>query len=179
MLIASTILRRIWPRSSARLKRDRYLMDEPHWQIKITNAKRNLPRFFEALSSLTSENSILCLNSASPRDELKEVLKRISVDRVSVSHPDPETWITKEDDIYYISINSNSLQTLAEWSERSAAPEIAHDIAVFDKEGTILEWFDVPDDPISVTTRIDEDTITRFANAAMGRFDFVVNAYNL
>jgi len=69
---------------------------------------------------------------------------------------------------YYISITEKNMAKLAELAEHSAEPEIAIHLAVLFEDERLLEWFDLPDDPIYISETIRGESVSRFADS-LGR----------
>lgn len=72
---------------------------------------------------------------------------------------------------YYISITAQNMATLADLSEHSAEIEIALHLAIISDGERLLEWFDLPDDPISIAQLIKEETVSHFAESVGAKFE--------
>jgi len=56
-----------------------------------------------------------------------------------------------------------------------AEPEVAIHLMVVTDSGSYLEWFDLPQDPISVSSVADEGMIRQFAEAIGGDYERLEN----
>jgi hypothetical protein len=130
----------------------------------VTIPKDSFPQFFGALEPLCGPDAVLGLDGA-PRKELEAALDRLP--SPASRPPLPHGW--KESRVRFLSATPEVLRELGDWAERSAAPEIAVHLWVGDGEGLLLEWYDVPDDPIRVSGRIEEAAVERFATTLDGR----------
>jgi hypothetical protein len=108
---------------------------------------------------------MLCLAGGAWSNKTQDVLDTISLDM------DPTESVNLGVDFfetYYISITEKNMAKLAELAEHSAEPEIAIHLAVLFKDERLLEWFDLPDDPIYISETIGGESVSRFADS-MGR----------
>jgi hypothetical protein len=132
----------------------------------VTIPKRNFPQFFDALQLLCGSDAVLGLDGY-PRKELEAALDRLPAP--ASRPPLPKGW--KESRVRFLPATPEVLRELGDWAERSASPEIAIFLWVCDGKGWFLEWYDLPDDPIQVSGRIEEAAVDRFATALGGRYE--------
>ena len=71
---------------------------------------------------------------------------------------------------YYISITEQNMVELAELAGHSAEVEIALHLAVLFEDERLLEWFDLPFDPIFITETIGGESVFHFAESVGGKY---------
>ena len=74
----------------------------------------------------------------------------------------------------YLQINQKNLKRLRELAACHAAPEIATHIAISDGNQQILEWFDAPFDPITISLEIAEEKVERFCKELGVKYEKVL-----
>jgi hypothetical protein len=62
------------------------------------------------------------------------------------------------------------MDAFAKLADHHAGPEIAGALGAFTSDEIWLEWFDAPDDPISLALSIPESAVERFANQIRGKW---------
>ena len=131
------------------------IMNESRWEVTgITS----LPAFFRALPWLVPNKSVLCFEGGEWPDRAQNVLDAISLNMELEARPGYEG--------YYLSITEEHMAKLAELAENSAEPEIAiHLFMLPGDEKGILEWYDLPDDPIYISETIEQQSVAHFAEA--------------
>ncbi len=60
------------------------------------------------------------------------------------------------------------MMALAAIAEHHAEPEIALFMVVISDGSSVLEWYDAPDDPISISLDYPEDAVSSFARTVGG-----------
>ena len=63
---------------------------------------------------------------------------------------------------------------LAGLAGHSAEVEIALHLAVFFEDERLLEWFDLPFDPISIVETIEGESVFHFAESVGGRYQKII-----
>ena len=131
------------------------IIHESHWEV---TGVTSLPAFFRALSRLAPNNSILCLEGGVWPARVQNVFDAISLNMELEPRPGYEG--------YYFSITEEHMAKLAEVAENSAESEIAiHLFVLFGDEKGILEWYDLPNDPIHISETIEQQSVSHFAEA--------------
>ena len=135
--------------------KQKYLFDDPHWEIESV---RDLQPFFGALIHLVPEGAILCLGDGDPDETILSFFHQ-----QASSEPEriPLIEFMKGQ---YLPINKENIKELEDLAASYAAPEIATHIAVSDQNRQILEWFDAPFDPITISLEVPEDNVKKFCN---------------
>lgn len=104
------------------------------------------------------EGAILCLGDGDPDETILSFLHQ----RVL---PEPERIpLIEFMKGQYLPINKGNIKELEDLAAAHAAPEIATHISVSDQNRQILEWFDVPFDPITISLEVPEDNVRKFCN---------------
>ena len=135
--------------------KQKYLFDDPHWEI---DAVKDFQAFFRALLHLVPEETILCLGNGDPDKEIRSFFEHNSLSEPELI-PLAE-FIGGE----YLQINKENLSKLEDLAACHAAPEIASHLAVSDQNRQMLEWYDVPFDPITVSLEVPEENVRNFCN---------------
>ena len=132
-----------------------YLFDGPHWQV---DAVRDLDVFFANLHALVPSESVICLAGGSWSEERKAFLHTHALDKShSLRLPDEFEHAPR------IPVNIETMLTLADMARRHAEPEIAIHLCVCAGKQSVLEWYDLTDDPISFSRLLPEEKIAQFA----------------
>jgi hypothetical protein len=66
-------------------------------------------------------------------------------------------------DAEYVPVNDAHMAALAALAEGHADPEIAIHVAALTPTGPLLEWFDLPEDPISISPLVTAAAVARVA----------------
>lgn len=141
----------------------RYLMDAPHWRIE---GVRDYPRFLLALTDLLPRCSVIGLAGGAGSPEIETFLREhaVLVSRTTrAAIPQGEFHSAA-----FLSSDPRCLAALAELAEHHAEPEIAGHVIAISNDTSVLEWFDAPDDPISISSTLAEAAVSRFTYAAGG-----------
>ncbi len=158
----SKVKRNTYPLSFGYTNTD--IMNGSHW--KVTGVNR-FASFFRALPFLVPNNSILCLE-AGHWDRVQNILDSISLNMESEQSTAPG------DEGYYVSITEQNMAKLAELAEHSDEMEIALHLAVLSDDEKLLEWFDLPEDPIYISEIIEREFISRFAESVGGKYQKII-----
>lgn len=132
-----------------------YLFDEPHWQI---DSVRDLKGFFSNLNALVPSGSIIYLASGSWSEEIFAF-----INTHAQNYPGRERLPDEFNDARRVPINRETMLALADIATRHAEPEIAIHLCVYAENQSVLEWYDLTDDPITVSISISEEKIGDFA----------------
>jgi len=138
------------------------LADSLHWDVHGVD----LYQMFSALPALAPSGATLALADGEPSPELGEFLDQ---HRVALSETRLRAAPSEFEHASLIPVDSRTMGQLARLCQNLAEPEIAIHLAVFDGEGTLLEWYDLPDDPVAIAGSVAEDVVARFAAATGGR----------
>ena len=132
------------------------LFDERHWELQPA---RELAPFFVALPELVGPTAVLCLAMGSWYGELMTFL-----DGNSVARPDSADVLRVRDrHLRCVQCDPTVLAELARLSDQYAEPEVAEHLNVTLDGLSVLEWFDMPGDPFSVSTAVPEPKVRAFA----------------
>jgi hypothetical protein len=138
-------------------------MSSRHWQVTGVS---DLVRFFGALPPLVPPGSVLGLAEGTP-----DAMLRAFFDRVR-SQAEPDISMHSSPDFrraVFIPATPACLFELAALARTRAEPEIAIHLTVVTTEGPLLEWFDLPDDPIYIAPAVPESAVSRLAADAGGK----------
>ncbi len=134
-----------------------------HWLVSEVNLYRAIPAF----PALLPEGSLVGLADGSPPRALRKFL----VDREA--RPDsaaltavPRTFVRAR----FLPVDQATMAGLAALAETCAEPEIAIHLIALHAGTPVLEWYDIPDDPLGVTSVVAEDEVVKFAKTVGGRF---------
>lgn len=141
-----------------------HVFDSSHWRL---TGVRDLTLFFRALPSLVPKGSILCLTDGAWPGRVRNILDTISLNMESAQ---PANLSLEFAEAYYISTTEQNMVRLAELSEQSAAVEIALHLAVLIDDERLLEWFDLPFDPIYIAETIKRESVHHFSESVGGRY---------
>ena len=176
-----------WPsgrRSRTRVRRNTYPIidwnaDTPmnmgsHWKVTGVN---HFAVFFRALPFLVPTGSILCLEGGGwyDNDRVVNILNTISLDMEStLPANDKLDYFVDRAEGYYISITKENMAKLAELAVDSAEIEIARDLTVISDNEIILEWCDLPRDPIYISETIERESVFRFAESVGRKYQRII-----
>ncbi len=128
----------------------------PGWQL---DPVKDLEVFFANLGRLVPEGATLCLAEAAWSQEGRDFIRNRGHRPDSV--PLPNEFRGEP----CFGLSPEVLHHLAELASRHASPELGIHCAVFTSAGAIVEWYDLPGDPISVSSSISEERVAGFARA--------------
>jgi len=134
-----------------------YLFDRGHWRIKDV---KDLSLFFKALPRLVPTGSVLGLSGMFTSRELMSLLPR--------AH--------KMDgfrDFTFVPVSDATTRDLQQLQDRRAWPGFILFVEVISQGESVLQWFDLPDDPISVALSISEKAVRDFAAATGSSYERV------
>jgi hypothetical protein len=131
-----------------------YLFDGPHWEVAPA---RTFESFFLALPSLVPLDSVICLADGAWDRALENFFQK---NRCGI--PDGIVRPNDFDNGIHLAATSDILNELAAMARHHAEPEIAMHVAVSHGVTELLEWFDVPSDPFSVSLKIPEANVVEF-----------------
>lgn len=134
-----------------------YLFDRSHWRVTHMGS---MPEFFRELGVLVPDGSILALADGAWPDD---VLAWFALNKPS-SVPEPCGPTGEFTNAHFVVVSQKSMAELARLAESHAGPEIAIHLGVFHEGNSLVEWFDAPDDPLSVAVSIPEAAVRSFAN---------------
>jgi hypothetical protein len=129
--------------------------------LLVLPAPKNLARLVRAIGALPS-GSVLCLEGGTHPAPLKAFLSEHHVPHEQRTiggtiWPRPET--------YCLVVNSSTIEKLAQFVDRLAAPEVCDHLAVFQGERLLLSAYDVPDDAIQLSRDLPVDTLAAVRRA--------------
>ncbi len=118
---------------------------------------RDLEVFFSHVRCLCPEGGSLVLAESSWSAEGREFVssRALPVEE----HPLPGEF----DAAPSFLMTEENLSLLTAMASRHASPELAIHLAVHSDTAAVLEWYDVPDDPITVSAKVPERHVAEFA----------------
>ncbi len=140
-----------------------YLMATPHWRI---DGASDLPQVFLALVDLLSPGSVIGFAGGSLSVEVRSFLTQNSLrldPAVTGSLPEGEFV-----DAHFLPVDRRCMTDLAAIAEHHAEAEIAMFMVAISDGSSVLEWYDAPDDPITISAEFPEETVRAFARAVGG-----------
>lgn len=144
---------KLWPRNPSGPHLN---YEEPHWCI---SGIPSYPKFFQVLGELIPENSILCLQSCHCPKGLKTFFSQASIS--STQYQKNGGPVLRPECIYIPATRVN-LRTLSELTEHFVAIEIAEHCHVCLGPDVIIEWHDVFDRPMIMSSYFAEQRLKRF-----------------
>jgi hypothetical protein len=132
-------------------------MDHPHWCIRNV---RDFPLFFRALPILAAEGAHLALADGAWPSEVRDFFAQVCVDPGEAVR---DRLTGEFADAFCLPVSESNMAALAKFADCHAAPEIGIHISGFTTDGPFLEWFDLPKDPISVSSSVSERAVSKFA----------------
>jgi hypothetical protein len=143
--------------------RHTYLDEGEHWSVI---GVKEFPCFFTALPELLPAGSILYVESADRNSDVARYLVEVQVEPACAV----EAGSYRPQFACHIPARPEVILKLAGLSERHAEPEVAEHVVAYCNDTIVLEWYDAPDDPISISKSVDEGSVVRFVNAAGGQY---------
>jgi len=140
---------------------------EPCWKIL---PPIDLADFFQHLPKLAAENSILSIEASSVVSEIESYLSERPGEK---PNENSHGVIFRTPKIFYMPITEENLAGLAVLSERYAEPEGCDHVLVFDGGKIILNWYDVPADPIYVAEEISEGKVKNLCESLKDKCAYV------
>jgi hypothetical protein len=142
----------------------RSLTASEHWHVVGVDLYRVLP----ALPEITAPEAVLGLADGAWSRELRRFLDRhaVAVSRDVLSKLPSEFHRAR-----FLAADLSAIRDLLELAERHAEPEIAVHLIVLQSGGSLVEWYDLPEDPIAVSLAVEESAVARFAEMAGGRYE--------
>ncbi len=142
-------------------RRAAYLMDGLHWVVRGADVYRA----FGALLSLAPAGSLLGLADGAWPPDLREYFATWGTqpDR-SVLLGLPREFVKAR----FVPINERAMARLTDLALSCAEPELAVHIIVVHGHDSVLEWYDLPDDPIAIAPMVGEPAVASFAVAVAG-----------
>ncbi len=130
------------------------MIESPCWQLQPTD----LSLFVAEITALCSGEAILCLEGVIAEDVESYLRARPS----RLENETNQGFFKMRPKIYFMPITPESVRGLATLTENHAEPEVCDHLRVYNGEELILSWHDVPDDPIYITSAIDEEALSKF-----------------
>lgn len=120
----------------------------------------SLDVFFSNLSALGVDEGHMLLGAGHPTPEIRRWL-----DENLVSDPALPQLPTEFRGARLVRLAPSTLATLENFATREPVPVIAIHICVCTPSEALLEWYDLPSDPIYVAPCVHEDCVAAFATA--------------
>lgn len=134
-----------------------YFSEGPHWDVEPV---RDLKAFFGNLLRLLPGGGILCLAKGEWSEEGIRFLRAHAIPSGGL-HPLPNEF----DEAPHILIDTDRMARLADMVQRHAEPELSMHIRAYANGVAVLEWYDLPEDLITVSLSVPEERVVDFAAA--------------
>lgn len=128
----------------------------------VLEGNTDFPTFLRALPTLISRPAFLYLEGGSPDGELRDWLNRNQSD---LTEQVALGTIWPRCEVFHIPLAPSTIEELAEISNRTANPELAIHVHVYEPGQMILEWHDAFDNPMHINARINEASVAEFARS--------------
>lgn len=147
-----------------------YLMDSRHWRVE---GAFDYTKVFPAMLELLPLNSILGLAQGDLSPEGREFMieNSIKLDPVILNSLPQGSF----EDAFFIPVDRKRMFLLAGLADHHAEPEIALHMVGIGNGLSLLEWFDAPDDPISISLKLTEPAVEHFAQSVGATFKGVAD----
>ena len=130
----------------------------PQWKVSAT---KNLSSLMRALAKLIPEGSTLYLEGGTPGKELLRFFEERSVpERSHIAMGTIWPWPR----VFHLPATHENLLQLADLAERSALPEVAIHLHVYQDDRVLLQWHDAFFDPFYISKEIPEDKVRTFCD---------------
>jgi len=139
-------------------------MDAPHWVVRGADVYR----VFGALPRLAPASSLLGLADAAWPQDLREFFA------VQGAQPDPSTLAAFPREFVkarFVPIKAPTMTRLTVLASSCAEPELAVHLIVVHGGNSVLEWYDVPDDPLAIALSVRESAVASFAATVAGAYE--------
>jgi len=134
-----------------------YLDTRAHWRIAPV---RDLSAIFGNLLRLLPEGGMLCLAAGCWSKEGRGFIEERALPP-DEARPLPRDFARAPG----LRLDIETLMLLSDMATRHAAPELAVHLGCYEDGVSLLEWYDLPDDPISVPRSVPEARVAAFAEA--------------
>ena len=139
-------------------------MDCEHWEI---TGVRDLERFFQALPLLAPVQRFLAIAGGASTSELRDALGGLDEE---LDSPLSQVLTPEFRRAICVSVSDAAMRALIAFARQHSELEIGMFFALFTAGGPILEWYDAPDDPISIILQMPEQLVASFAKTAGGTY---------
>jgi len=156
-----------------------YWAKEPSWKVRPV---KDYTVFFEHLSSLIPEGSVLFLEGTSMSQDIKDFLGSVAIEEpkdVQVGEArDPDKlpqertykvpilgWELRcnpRPHHFHIPATHGNFLEISKMSEHHAEPEMFDHLIIYRGKIGLLSWYDAPTDPFYVSTEISEVSLKEF-----------------
>jgi len=151
-----------------RLKQDKgetpcYLSESSHWHIDSAD----FYRAFQAFSDVVPTGSVLGIAEGAWPPAVRAFLDEYGVTiEASVLSSLPVDFQSAR----FLPVNAPIMRQAEALAERQAEHEFATHLIVVNNGVSLIEWYDLPQDPITIRFSIEESLVARFATATGGRY---------
>ncbi len=143
------------------------LMDGKHW--RVTGA-RDLAAFFRALPELLPAGSaVIVANEAWPSD-FERFLEGLAIKPDAARIPASARTVSAS---FHVPVNKETMAELGQRANRHAEPEVATHLIGYRGDRSLLEWYDLPVDPLSIAASLDPAAVRSFASEVGGACEFI------
>ena len=138
------------------------LTNSAHWDIHGADFYRAI----RALPEILTPGSVLGLADGAWSSHLRSFLDA----HAAALEPDVISALPADfRRARFIRTDARTIADLAALADKHAEPEVAIHLIVLQAGSSLVEWYDLPNDPIAVSLSIDEAAVKRFAEAVGGR----------
>jgi len=140
------------------------LVADPHWHVHGAD----FYRVFTALPKLTPAGSLLGLAEGAWRQDVREFFAAWA------TQPEPSALASVPQDFVharFIPIDVPSMASLTDLANCHAEPELAIHMIVIHRGASLIEWYDLPGDPIAVASSFGETAVGQFAASVDGEYE--------
>ena len=71
----------------------------------------------------------------------------------------------------FLAVDNRTMRSLAGLASGFAAREMCIHLVVVHKGKSVVEWYDLPSDPIAIASTVEEVQVRAFAEATGGRYE--------
>ena len=128
-----------------------------YWEL---SAETDFPAIFSALPDLLPTDCVLYFENGSPSGELEEFLQKHQIPEPTYVEPGSWPWPKGT----HIRVTAETLHRLSELSGSCASPELAVHFHVYRERTVLLECHDVFSQSMLLSTELESEKVTRFAN---------------
>ena len=129
----------------------------PCYEIK---APTDYTVFFDILTKSFPNQAYLCFEGGVHPKEFQSFIESSSV-VCEIEIRKGTIWPKSK--MYHLPISEKIVGIIVEWTEKLAAAELCAHLMIHDGEEVLLTWYDFPDDPFMVSSKLGEEWVETFA----------------
>ncbi len=129
----------------------------PHWEV---DAPQEFSAFLRAVTQLAPPGSVIYFEGGDPSERVRSYLDTHSPEttaavRKGTLWPRPEC--------FHVKATPEILEGLASLAEEHRIWEFGWHVHLYRYETMLIEWYDVPDDPLWIAGDVPEEAVARFS----------------